>query len=120
VSSDARERIRDAIEGNDLDELLRIVDALVATREWDQLVELRDRARLALERGRQLWPAASHAEYRLALDAPARYAAAVLVEEAARFAIGPVAEVAASTHTWSELAPHVARGPSRVWPRTSA
>jgi hypothetical protein len=111
VSSDARERIRDAIEGNDLDELLRIVDALVATREWDQLVELRDRARLALERGRQLWPAASHAEYRLALDAPARYAAAVLVEEAARFAIGPVAEVAASTHTWSELAPHVARGP---------
>lgn len=106
-----RQRIVDAIEGNDLDELLRIVDALCATREWELLVELRDRARRALERGRQLWPAASHAEYRLALEAPARFAAAMLVEDAGRFGLGPIAEVAASTHTWAELAPHVAPGP---------
>jgi hypothetical protein len=47
----------------------------------------------------------------LALDAPAAYAAAVLVEGAGRFALGPLPEVAASTHTWSELAPHVTPGP---------
>jgi hypothetical protein len=75
------------------------------------LMELRERARRALERGRQLWPAASHAEYRLALDAPAAYSAAVLVEGAGRFAIGPLPEVAASTHAWADLAPHVAPGP---------
>ena len=107
------DRITDAIEGNDLDELLRIVDALCDTREWDALVNLRDRARLALERGRQLWPAASHAEYRLALEAPDEYAAEMLVEGAGHFALGPIAEVAASTHTWAGLAPHAraARSP---------
>ena len=106
-----RDRIIDAVEAGDLDELLRIIDALCETGEWELLIELRDRARRALERGRQLWPAASHAEYRLALDAPAAHAALVLVEDAGRFAIGPLAEVAASTHTWRELAPHVVPGP---------
>jgi len=100
-----------AIDANDLDELLRLVDAFCTTREWDAVLALRDRARLALERGRQLWPAASYAEYRLALDAPAEYAALVLTEDAGRFAFGPIAEVAASTHTWAELAPHVPPGP---------
>jgi hypothetical protein len=105
------DRITDAIEGNDLDELLRIIDALCEMREWPALVNLRDRARLALERGRQLWPAASHAEYRLALEAPDEYAAAMLVEDAGRFGLGPIAEVAASTHTWAGLAPHALGGP---------
>src|SRR3954447_8282279 len=104
-------RITEAVETGDLDELLRIIDALCDRHDWDGLVEVRDRSRRALERGRQLWPAASHAEYRLALDAPAEYAAAVLVEDAGRFAIGPLPEVAASTHTWAELAPHVTPGP---------
>jgi len=108
----ARDRITEAIEANDLDEFVRVVDGLVEAGEWELLVELRDRARLALERGRQLWPVASLAEYRLALDAPARYAAIVLVEGAGRFAPGPLAEVAASTHTWGELAPHVVPGPA--------
>jgi hypothetical protein len=72
---------------------------------------VRERSRRALERGRQLWPAASHAEYRLALDAPAAYAASVLVEGSGQFALGPLPEVAASTHEWSELAPHVNPGP---------
>ena len=106
-----RDRIVDAVEAGDLDELVRLIDALCDTREWDLLVELRDRSRRALERGRQLWPAASRAEYRLALEAPAPYAAAMLVEDAARFAIGPVAEVGASTHTWADLAAHVPAGP---------
>src|SRR4051794_28442876 len=117
-------RITEAVETGDLDELPRIIDTLCDTRDWDGLVEVRDRSRRALERGRQLWPAASHAEYRLALDAPAPYAASVLVEGAGRFALGPLPEVAASTHTWAELAPHLEPGPlarlvphARVAPR---
>ena len=94
------------VELGDLDELVRQVDRLADADDWDGLVDLRDRCRRALERGRQLWPAASLAEYRLALDAPGRFAAAVLEPNAGRFALGPLSEVAASTHTWADLAPH--------------
>ena len=59
------------------------------------------------ETGRQLWPAATLAEYRLALLAPAEWAATVLDGEAGRFTIGPLSEVAAAGHTWAELAPHL-------------
>ncbi len=99
------------VEEGDLDELVRTVDRLCSTRDWDGLVELRDRCRWALERGKQLWPAASLAEYRLALEAPGQWAASVVTEGAGRFALGPLPEVAASTHTWAELAPHLAPGP---------
>jgi hypothetical protein len=105
------ESIPTAVERGDVDDLVRLVDSLCATREWDSVVELRDRCVQALERGRQLWPVAAHAEYRLALEAPGRYAAAVLVEGAGRFAPGPLPEVAASTHEWAELAPHALPGP---------
>jgi hypothetical protein len=94
----------------DIDELIRHVDRLVAAEAWDELVELRDLSRAALERGKQLWPVAARAGYRLALDAPGRWAAKVLVAGAGRFALGPLTEVAASTHTWEELAPHVVAG----------
>ena len=57
------------VELGDLDELTRQIDRLCSTRDWDALVDLRDRCRRALERGKQLWPAAAHAEYRLALEA---------------------------------------------------
>lgn len=106
--------IADAIAAGDLDRLVRLVDGLCASREWDAVVRLRDRCRDALERGLQLWPAAEFAEYRLALEAPARYAATVVVEGAGRFALGPLWEVAASTHEWSELSPHVPPGPARA------
>ncbi len=99
------------VEQGDLDQLVRTVDRLCETRDWDGLVELRDRCRWALERGKQLWPAASLAEYRLALEAPGKWAAGVLAEGAGRFALGPLPEVAASTHSWGELAPHLAPGP---------
>src|SRR4029077_19711291 len=82
-------------------------------RDWDGLLALRDRARAAHERGRQHWPAAALAEDRRALDAPGEYAGVVIVEGAGRFAPGPLSEVAASTHTWAELAPHIAEGPLR-------
>jgi hypothetical protein len=103
--------IEGLVEEGDLDELVRLVDRLCAARNWDGLVELRDRCRWALERGKQLWPAASLAEYRLALEAPGQWAAGVVVEGAGRFALGPLPEVAASTHTWAELAPHLSPGP---------
>ncbi len=109
-----RSKLIDLVDGNDLDGLVRFVDGLASAREWDGLVELRDRCRQAVERGKQLWAAAEFAEYRLALDAPGPYAAAVVLEGAGRFTLGPLWEVAASTHTWAELAPHLAAGPMRT------
>ena len=100
------------VELGDLDELTRHVDRLVSQRDWDGLVDLRDRCRKALERGKQLWPVAAHAEYRLALEAPGPWAAAVLDSSTARFTLGPLPEVAASTHTWADLAPSVTIGPA--------
>jgi len=102
------------VERGDLDELVRLVDTLCASREWDRAMELRDRCMHAIERGRQLWPVAAHAEYRLALEAPGRWAGQMLVEGAGRFAPGPLPEVAASTHEWSDLAPHASPGPLAV------
>ena len=99
------------VELGDLDELTRHVDRLVSARDWDGIVDLRDRCRRALERGKQLWPVAAHCEYRLALDAPAEWAATVLEPGAGQFALGPLPEVAASTHEWAELAPHLPAGP---------
>ena len=101
------DRIGELIEGGDLDDLVRHVDHLCFDEDWDGLVELRDRCRKALERGRQLWPAASLAEYRLALEAPGPWAAAVLVPGAGRFALGPLPEVAAQGHAWADLGPHL-------------
>ena len=93
---------------------MRQVNLLTDAEDWDGLVDLRDRCRAALERGRQLWPVASLAEYRLALCAPGRWAGAVVREGAGHFALGPLPEVAASTHDWSDLAPHVPDGPLRA------
>jgi len=101
---------RELVELGDVEELARHAGRLAAAEEWDELAELRDLCRSALERGRQLWPVAALAEYRLALDAPAPWAAGVLVTGAGRFTPGPLPEVAASTHTWAELAPWVQRG----------
>jgi hypothetical protein len=98
----------DLIEAAQPNPLLRRVDGLCAAREWDELVELACRCREAVERGKQLWPIAEHIDYRLALEAPAPFAASVLTPEAGRFALGPLTEVAASTHPFDELAPHLA------------
>lgn len=96
----------DLVEAAEPNPLLRRVDALCESRSWDELVELARRCREAYERGKQLWPIAEHIDYRLALEAPAPYAAAVLTPSAGRFAFGPLTEVAASTHTFDELVPH--------------
>jgi hypothetical protein len=100
-------RLDELIEAQDLNALLRAVDGLCAGRAWDELVELAERCEAALERGKQLWPIAQHIDYRLALEAPGEYAGDVLSSEQRRFTLGPLTEVAASTHTWGELAPHI-------------
>ncbi|MBN2114432.1 MAG: hypothetical protein JW785_09935 [Acidimicrobiia bacterium] len=109
-----REATAEAVGRGDLDRLVRLVSDLCAAGDWEGVVLLRDRARAALERGLQLWPAAEYAEYRLALEAPGPYAGTVVVEGAGRFALGPLWEVAASTHAWEELAPHLPPGPARA------
>ena len=104
--------IAELVELGDLDELTRLVDRLCDRSDWDGLMEVRDRCLAALQRGRQLWPAAALAEYRAALQAPGRWAAGVLTPGAGRFALGPLSEVAASTHRWDELAPYAPPGPT--------
>jgi hypothetical protein len=95
----------------DLDGLVRLVDDCCATGDWARLRRLRDAARHAVGTGRQLWPAATLAEYRLALLAPAAWAAGVLDEGSGHFSIGPLTEVIAQHHTWSELAALLEPGP---------
>jgi hypothetical protein len=99
------------IEHADLDGLIRLVDECSAAHDWPHLLRLRNRARAAVATGRQLWPAATLAEYRLALWAPAQWAATVLDEGSGRFAIGPLTEVVAQRHTFHELHPLLADGP---------
>lgn len=106
--AEANERL---VELADLDELVRQIDRLCDAREWDGLVELRDRCRAALARGKQLWPAASLAEYRVALEAPGPWAGRVIETGAGHMALGPLPEVAASTHSWHEIAPAMPMGP---------
>lgn len=96
----------------DLDELLREVDRRSDRRDWDGLVLLRDRARAATDRGHQLWPAATFAEYRMALEAPPRWAAAVV--EGGYMAPGPLTEVVAARHSFAELSGAIPHGPART------
>ncbi len=99
--------LTDLIESSDLDGLIRRIEGICAARHWDDLIELRDRCLEAVSRGKQLWGVAQFAEYRVALEAPATYAGRVVREGAGRFALGPLWEVAASTHTWPEISAHV-------------
>jgi hypothetical protein len=101
------------VDRADLDELVRFIDALCANRDWESLFRLRSLTRSAITTGRQVWPATTLAEYRLALLAPAEWASQVLREDASRFSIGPLTEVIAQNHHWSELVPYLEPGPQR-------
>ena len=119
-STDASARVVELTNRGDLDELTRYVDERADAGAWDQLVEARDLCRAALARGRQLWPVTAYIAYRLALDAPGPVAAAAVDDAdgpgaaAAKFGFGPLGEVAASTHEWSEIGAHLVRGPTRA------
>lgn len=98
----------------DLDGLVRMIDDRCSSRDWEGLLRVRDSSRHAVDTGRQLWPAATLAEYRLALFATPEFVAAVLDEAdglSGRFTIGPLTEVAAQHHTWEELQPVLDTGP---------
>jgi Family of unknown function (DUF6183) len=99
------------IHAADLDGLIRLIENRTSGRDWEGLLRVRNRSRAALESGRQLWPAATLAEYRLALWAPPMWAAIVISEDAGKFAIGPLTEVVAQGHTWAEMEPHLPDGP---------
>lgn len=88
----------------DLDGLVRLVDGYTAAGDWEALARAGTRARAAVETGRQLWPIATLTAYRLALWAPAEWAATVLDGDRGRFAIGPLTEVIAQHHRWDEVA----------------
>ena len=105
--------LKEVVERNDPDELLRLVDGLCSTRSWDDLVSLDLLCMEAVERGRQLWGVSAHIHYRLALEAPGAYAGPVITETASRFLLGPLPEVVASTHEWDDVAPHIPEGPAR-------
>lgn len=110
-------RAVEAIESSNTDELVRVIDGYCKTRSWAELLELRSRCHEALARGKQLWGVEEHIRYRLALEAPGEVAGPIVAEGAARFALGPLPEVAASTKSWDELSPHIENGPAR---RTTA
>jgi hypothetical protein len=100
-------QLAELVEAADLNALVRAVDGLASSRAWEELVDLAERCEDAIERGKQLWPIAALIDYRLALDAPGEYAASVMDTDLARFMLGPPTEVAASTHTWADLSPHL-------------
>jgi hypothetical protein len=106
-------RIRDAIEASDLNDLLRIVDGQCKARRWDALLDLRHLLREAVTRGKQVWGVDEHIRYRLALEGPPDLAAGAVMEGPARFALGPLTEVAANRHTFSELDTYLPPGPER-------
>lgn len=101
------------IQRADLDALVRYVDDTCAARDWDHLVDIRNDARAAVNTGRQLWPIATLANYRLALWAPAPVAVRALDDTARTFMPGPVPEILAVHHSWDDLLPHLEHGHDR-------
>ena len=97
----------------DLDALVRYVDNTCSDREWEHLIEIRNEARAAVNTGRQLWPIATLANYRLALYAPSHLAVRAFDDAARTFMPGPLSEIIAVHHPWSELEPHLPSGPDR-------
>lgn len=101
------------VDRADLDEIIRVIDALCANRDWSTLASLRDKAAAAVKTGRQTWPCATLANYRLALHATPELAAASLQHPTSTFSMGPLTEVIAQHHSWDELAAHIDDAPLR-------
>lgn len=101
--------LHDLVRRSDLDGLVRLVDALGETRDWAGLERLRRACRSS--GSNNVWPAATLAEYRIALFGPPESVARVLGDEPGRFALGPLTEVAAQHHDFADLAPLLGDGP---------
>lgn len=106
------------IDKGDLDELTRFVERLTDQEDWQEMIHVRDDCRAAAARGKQLWPVTAYVNYVLALRGPGEVAAHAIDDAAgpgaaaARFGFGPLTEVAASTHDWHFVGPHLAVGPT--------
>ncbi|MEP7047136.1 MAG: DUF6183 family protein [Ilumatobacteraceae bacterium] len=103
--------VDDLVHRADLDGLVRLVDSMCASGDWSALLDVRNRSRAAVATGRQLWPVATLAEYRLALWAPAECLAEVLDEDSGRSTIGPLTEVVAQRHQFDDLRAALPDGP---------
>ena len=110
----SRDDVREAVEANDIDTLIRLVDGLASARDWDGILDLRYRCREAVERGKQLWGVAHYANYRLALDGPPEIAGPVIGEPRGMLLPGPLTEVVAGRFGWEEIVPHLPPGPERA------
>jgi len=113
VADSLRDTLEELVHRADLDALVRHVDDTCSAREWSHLVRVRDAARTAVNTGRQLWPIATLANYRLALWAPAEVAVRALDDTARTFMLGPVSEIIAVHHRWEDLEPFLAPGHDR-------
>lgn len=102
-----RDKFHTLVEAAEFNPLLREVDALCERRDWAGLGLLRQMCLEAVERGKQLWPIAEHTNFRLVLEGPPEVAGPMVVPNTGRFAPGPLTEVAASTHTFTEIAHHL-------------
>lgn len=109
-STTENQTLEGLLHAGDLDALLRLLDDACDNCDWVVVERIAKLARNTNDRGFQLWPAADHAEHRLALGAPAEYAARAVARDSTRFGIAPLAEVAASNHTWVELEPFLPEG----------
>ena len=105
--------LSDLIHRVDLDGLVRYVDATCVARDWEHLIDIRNETRAAVNTGRQLWPIATLANYRLALHGPTHLAVRALDDTARTFMPGPLSEIISVHHTWDELEPHLVPGPDR-------
>ena len=96
-SCDRSRRPRRLVDRGDLGTLLRVVEPSAAAGDWDGLVAVRCVPARPAERPSVV--AGGHSRRLcLALDGPGPYAASMLVEDAGHFAVGPLAEVAATRH----------------------
>jgi hypothetical protein len=101
------------VDRADLDDIIRRIDGLCESRDWETLAALRDKCAAAVKTGRQTWPCATLANYRLALLATPALAAATLEHPTSTFSIGPLTEVISQHHTWADLEAHLEPGPAR-------
>ena len=112
-SAGADEHLDASLVAGDLDELLRVVDRRCDRNDWAGVQEIALRARAAIDRGHQLWPAASYAVHPLALHGPAELAASAVHDGAGWMAPGPLTEVVAQNHSFAELQHFLEHGPDR-------
>lgn len=104
--------VAELVHRGDLDELVRAVDVAASRRDFDEVLALRRACLDAVEfSGRQLWGPAAYAAYRLVLEAPVGLAVDTLLVAQDRHTLGPLTEVVAQHHAWTDLAGLLPPGP---------